>query len=520
MFNFQKKNHNPPVVIGENNQQNLSNELRTTAPETKKSPVGEQAQIEKSDQKNEKEQVSILKIVERVEIVARVESKQRQSTTSLENAENNIAQNVPELTVDAKILTLAPRPSTLSETGLSASLLLDLLVKHLHIGGVYTLRELAKKLALSGGIVTDLIGQAKILAWVENRQSTRDGQMCFALSYLGFSQAEKAFLKNAYLGPAPIPLAQYIKVVKIQSRRSAPLTKVELETAFNGLIFPEQLIEKIGPALNSTKPILIYGKAGTGKSYFCRHLNLLFGEQVLIPYALEVNNEIMQIFDPKVHQCTYLSSNKSLLKMDSSFDQRWLLCKRPLISTGGELTLSMLEVRFDHNLKIYQAPLQLKANNGLLLLDDLGRQKVSPKALFNRWIVPLEERRDFLSLQSGQHFEVPFELLLVFSTNLSPKDLIEETFLRRVGYKIPFIGLDKPQFKIIWDQACILNSVSCEQAVFDYLVDELLRLHKKDFLPCYPRDLIAIIYDQILFKQLPAAINKKLLDFAWQSYFV
>ncbi|MFT4835507.1 MAG: hypothetical protein ACI9IJ_000416 [Psychromonas sp.] len=425
-----------------------------------------------------------------------------------------------ELAFDSRLLQLAPRPSTIIETGLSDSLLLDLLVKHLHSGSVYSLRELSEKLALSGGIVGDLIEQAKALFWIENRQSSSEGQMRFSLSHIGQSQAEKAFLKNGYLGPAPLPLAQYIKVARSQSSRSTPLTKAELDEAFSGLMFPKQLIEKMGPALNSTKPILIYGKPGTGKSYFCRHLNLLFGEQVLIPYAIEVNNEIMQLFDPAVHHTTYQSNNKDLLKMGSSFDQRWLLCKRPLIITGGELTLEMLEVRFDPNSKMYQAPLQLKANNGILLLDDLGRQKVTPKAIFNRWIVPLEERRDFLSLQSGLHFEVPFEMLLLFSTNLAPTELIDEAFLRRLGYKIAFSGLNAQQFKIIWDKECALNSLSCDQQLFDYLLTDLLIFYEKDFLPCYPRDLIAIIRDQIVFKKLGLEIDKELLDFAWQSYFV
>ena len=422
--------------------------------------------------------------------------------------------------LDTKLLALAPRPSTLSETGLSASLLLDLLVKHLQVGGVYTLRELAEKLALSGGIVQELLEQAKGLSWVENRQSSAHGQMRYALSNLGDLQAAKAFLKNGYLGSAPLPLAQYLSVAKLQSNRAAPLTKSELDKAFNELTFPDELLEKIGPALNSTKPILIYGSPGTGKSYFCRHLNLVFGDQVLIPYALEVNNEIIQIFDPEIHQTTYQSADSDLLTLASSFDQRWLLCKRPLIVTGGELTLDMLEVRFDPNSKTYQAPLQLKANNGILLLDDLGRQKVSPKALFNRWIVPLEERRDFLSLQSGQHFEVPFELLLLFSTNLSPKALIDDAFLRRLGYKIHFAGLNKEQFKAIWDLECDANGVICGPEQFEYLVEQLLLANEKEFLPCYPRDLLAIIHDQIAFKHLKPEINRALLDFAWQSYFV
>ena len=435
-------------------------------------------------------------------------------------AEKSAVEKVVEIAFDAKLLNLAPRPSTLKETGLSANLVLELLVKHLQVGGVYTLRELADKLTLSGGIVQELLEQAKDLAWVENRQSSADGQMRYALSNLGDLQAEKAFLKNGYLGCAPVPLGQYLQVARIQSNRSAPLSKTELDKAFNELTFPAELLEKIGPALNSTKPILIYGNPGTGKSYFCRHLNLVFGDQVLIPYALEVNNEIIQIFDPEIHQTTYHSDSSDLLKLTNSFDQRWQLCRRPLIVTGGELTLDMLEVRFDHNSRTYQAPLQLKANNGILLLDDLGRQKVTPKALFNRWIVPLEERRDFLSLQSGQHFEVPFELLLLFSTNLSPKELIDDAFLRRLGYKIPFTGLDKAQFKAIWDQECAANQLNCADMQFEYLVEQLLLANKKEFLPCYPRDLLAIIHDQVAFKNLKPEIDQALLDFAWQSYFV
>lgn len=424
------------------------------------------------------------------------------------------------VSTNTKLVQLAPIPANIKETGLSASLLLNLMVKHLQIAGVYTLRELAEKLALTGSIVQTLIDQAKTLAWVENRQSNSDGQMRYCLSHLGNLQADKAFLKNGYLGCAPLPLYEYKRVAKIQSSRSAPLSKPELDAAFENLTFPEALIEKIGPALNSKKPILIYGQAGTGKSYFCRHLNLVFGDQVLIPYAIEVNNEIIQIFDPEVHHQHVEKRNIAPLKLNSSFDKRWLLCQRPLIITGGELTLDMLEVSFDSNAKMYKAPIQLKANNGILLLDDLGRQKVSPKALFNRWIVPLEERRDFLSLQSGVHFEVPFELLMLFSTNLSPNELIDEAFLRRLGYKIPFVGLDKQQFKDIWYQECQSQGLHCESEIFESLVNNLLILHNKDFLPCYPRDIISIICDQIVFKNLPNNINKQLLNFAWQSYFV
>lgn len=485
MFNFKKQTKKAPANIIANGS--VLNEL----------------EINHSDE-SEKSQV--------LQLLSQASAEKQLSTANLivETANEN----------NTKLVLLAPTPATIKETGLSTSLLLDLVVKHLQIAGVYTLRELAEKLALTGCIVQTLIDQAKTLAWVENRQSNNDGQMRYCLSYLGNMQADKAFMKNGYLGCAPLPLAEYIRVANIQSSRAAPLSKPELDAAFDNLTFPEELIEKIGPALNSTKPILIYGKAGTGKSYFCRHLNLVFGDQVLIPYAIEVNNEIIQIFDPEVHHTSVQTDNIDLLKVNKRFDQRWLLCQRPVIITGGELTLDMLEVSFDNNAKMYKAPIQLKANNGILLLDDLGRQKVSPSALFNRWIVPLEERRDFLSLQSGAHFEVPFELLMLFSTNLSPNELIDEAFLRRLGYKIPFFGLNKKQFKEIWYQTCQSLGLHCSSENFEYLINNLLIAHCKDFLPCYPRDLISIIDDQIVFKKSPENITKELLNFAWQSYFV
>ena len=298
-------------------------------------------------------------------------------------------------------------------------------------------------MALSGGIIQILLDQAKTLNWLENRQSTRSGQMRYALSVLGISEAEKAFKQAGYLGIAPVPLKQYCDVCLQQTSRNTVVVKELLQQRFSELMFSEELIATIGPALNSSKPILIYGAPGVGKSYLCRHLNLLFGDDVLIPSAIEINNIIIQVYDPQLHVLSTSeqqqhSGDASLVSLTQGYDPRWHLCQRPLMVTGGELTAEMLEVNFDATNITYKAPLQLKANNGILLLDDLGRQKISPVELFNRWIIPLEERRDFLSLPSGLHFEIPFELILLFSTNLAPQELVDDAFLRRLGYKIKF----------------------------------------------------------------------------------
>lgn len=416
---------------------------------------------------------------------------------------------------------IAPCPLEIEDTGLSEHLLLGLMLKYLQQLGVMTLRDLASAMCLSGSIIQQLIDIAKAKSWIENYASNANQQMRFSLSSIGALEADKALLKNGYIGPAPVPLSQYTETCLKQTSREQIVTLDELHQIFKNLAFSEELLSKVGPSLNSNKPILIYGEAGAGKSYFCRHLNLVFGGDILVPHAIEVNNEIIQVFDPEIHhQSSNNGKQENVLKLATSFDQRWIVCARPVVVSGGELTASLLEVQFDPNTKIYRAPLQLKANNGIFLMDDLGRQQISPKALFNRWIIPLEERRDFLTLQSGLHFEIPFELLLLFSTNLSPTELVDDAFLRRLGYKIKFEALSKDIYQKIWDQECADNGLDCTSDVFEYLTQELHQQHGRKFLPCYPRDLICIVVDQIKFNKLKQELTKELLNFAWHSYFV
>jgi len=290
-------------------------------------------------------------------------------------------------------------------------------------------------------------------------------------------------------------------------------------------MFSDDLIATIGPALNSSKPILIYGAPGVGKSYLCRHLNLLFGDDVLIPSAIEINNIIIQVYDPQLHVLSTIEQQQvqadaKLVNLAHGYDPRWHLCQRPLLVTGGELTAEMLEVNFDATNLTYKAPLQLKANNGILLLDDLGRQKITPIALFNRWIIPLEERRDFLSLPNGLHFEIPFELILLFSTNLAPQDLVDDAFLRRLGYKIKFEALTVELYQELWFKTCDDYQLHCHPDMFTYLVEQRHYVDQKDFLPCLPRDLLSIVSDQVKFNQLAPVVTQSLISFAWQHYFV
>lgn len=428
--------------------------------------------------------------------------------------------NVSEASNELKYEQIAPKPKTIEETGLSESLLLELTTKHLFSGGVLTKEQLVKRLCVSGGIVQELLGEAKKLSWVENRQSTLDGQMRYALSAAGEIHAKQAFSKNGYAGPAPIPLSQYSTICLKQTSRNKSITLDMLQEGLKSLILPKDLIHKIGPALNSNKPVLIYGPPGTGKSYLCRHLNLILGDLVLIPYAISINNEVIQVFDPELHHRVEALSQSPSLKLQDGYDPRWIRCKRPLRITGGELSAQMLEVQFDHHSRTYMAPLQLKANNGILLLDDLGRQKISAKQLFNRWIIPMEERRDYLALQTGEHFEIPFELVLLFSTNLEPKELVDEAFLRRLGYKIHFDALSEDLYRKVWFQVCDELKVKCDEQTFMHVIQDYHRHCNKPLMPCYPRDILSIVADQIKFLQLSPFVTPELIKTAWSTYFV
>jgi hypothetical protein len=415
---------------------------------------------------------------------------------------------------------LAPKPTSIEDTGLPESLLLDLVIKHTFTAGVLTKEQLVAKMGVTGGILQQLLDTAKKLGWVENRQTTNDGQMRYALSHTGEIHAKLVFSRSGYLGLAPVPLKQYAPICRQQSSRANPITYEKLEQGLKDLVLPHDLLFKIGPAMNSSRPVLIYGPPGTGKSYLCRHLNLALGDDVLIPYALAIGSEIIQVFDPELHHSVEVNSDINPLDLIKGHDPRWIRCHRPLRVTGGELSAEMLEVQFDSHSRTYMAPLQLKANNGILLLDDLGRQRISAKQLFNRWIIPMEERRDFLSLQSGEHFEIPFELILLFSTNLNPKELVDEAFLRRLGYKIHFDALDEVLYRKIWFQVCEDLALSCSEDVFQYLLSEYHQRYEKPLIPCYPRDLLGIMSDQISFRKSAPVVTQSLIDSAWSIYFV
>ncbi|QSP94971.1 AAA family ATPase [Marinobacter salinisoli] len=411
-----------------------------------------------------------------------------------------------------------PTPHSVFETGLPGPLLRGLLLKHLLKREVASIKLLAELMGLSGNVIAELVAEAKANSLVENRNSEQ-GQMRVALSAAGRQQARQALELSGYVGKAPVPLEEYRRICIQQSSRRQAVGRQRLLEVFDTTVVQPDLIDQIGPAINSRRAVLIYGAAGTGKSFICRQLNRLFGDEVMIPHAVEMGGEIVQIFDPQIHQ-----------RIDSTFrdddlfaqvsDPRWYRCHRPLVVVGGELELSMLDISHDPKARLHKAPIGLLANNGVLLIDDLGRQKISAKEVFNRWIVPLEEARDFLSLPSGAHFEVPFEQNLLFSTNLSPQDIFDPAFLRRLGYKIEFKAIDDEAFVAIWQQQCRVMGLNDKHHLGRWLVQQCYPTNQLDMLPSHPRDLLSIVSDQIRFNGLSSIIEPELLERAWNIYFV
>jgi len=418
------------------------------------------------------------------------------------------------------LLELTKQPRTIDESGLQIELLLDLTLKHFYDGGVMDLQQLVGKMALSGNVMEDILTtlrkdfRIEVLASLENRPGLR-----YQLTELGRADAKNAYLRSGYFGRAPITIDHYTQVVEAQSVFNCSITREQLKEAFSDVIINEHLYDQLGPALHSGRAIMIYGPAGTGKTFICKHLARCLGNSIYVPYAISVGMEIIRFFDPLIHIPVNKFSEKVSYQFDARTDQRLIECERPVAISGGELTMDRLDMRYDQVTRLNHAPIQLKANNGIYIIDDMGRQRMPPLELLNRWIVPMEEHIDYLTLGSGQHFPVPFDAVLVFSTNLQPLELADEAFLRRLGYKIQFTAILKEQFAQIWENVCRDRSVTVEEGVLD-CVFELYEQTKRLFFPCQPGDLIGLALDMAAFKNNKGNLTKENIMLAWNTYFI
>jgi hypothetical protein len=419
---------------------------------------------------------------------------------------------------------LVLRPKTLGETGLPVNMLLELLAKHFYRGGVMDLKQLMDRTALAGPIVESLIQMLRKEAQLEALgPSETSAGIRYALTDRGRLFALDAQSRSGYVGPAPVALDDYVSVVKAQTVHARKISKRRMRAAFRDVVVRDSVLDQLGPALHSSRAILIYGAAGTGKTFICGKLARVVGGGILVPHAIAVGSSIVQIYDPVAHEAADPAAEAAApdlsLSLSANTDPRFVYCNRPVVVSGGELTLEMLEIQYDPVSKSSQAPAQLKATNGLYIIDDLGRQRVKPADLLNRWIVPMEERVDYLTLETGQRFEVPSDVILVFSTNMDPRSLSDDAFLRRLGYKIEFPVLAAEEYGAIWQQVCESRLIPFDPELLQFVFG----LYKRDdrpLLPCQPRDLIGIALDQSIYEEGVKAIDRGRLGFAWASYFV
>jgi len=416
---------------------------------------------------------------------------------------------------------LPSMPQRVEDTGLDFSFLVELLAKILYIRGQLRLPDLAAHAQLSIGALEPLLTFMRGERLCEMvRHGETDGTMAYTLSDLGRARAQDFLQRSQYAGPAPVSLNAYVKQVEQQSVMDMGVTRETLQRAFAGIVVKQDLLNQLGAAMNSGRPIMIYGPAGSGKTYLSERLVGLLSGNVAIPYAIEVGNEVIQVFDPVVHEPVPIEeSRRSLLDRGRNHDPRWLLCRRPVVMTGAELTLAMVDLQFDQKARFYQAPPQIKANNGLFIVDDLGRQLVSPQDLMNRWIVPLDRHVDYFALHTGKKFQVSFDVIVVFSSNLQPSKLADEAFLRRLGYKI-FVGpLPEADYRRIFMQVCEQNAIPYGEDGYRYLLDELHAKSDKPLLACLPRDILCQLRDFARFNGLEPRLSEDLLDWAWHNYF-
>ena len=397
---------------------------------------------------------------------------------------------------------------TLEDTGLSYGLVLDLVLKHAFFEGTVTLKRLAERTKLNAPIIHSMYRHLQKEQLCDTR-SMVENDYEISLTTRGRAMADVALRKSQYAGPAPVTLTDYSRAVSTQAIR-LNLTADILRSALGDLVLPENVIRELGAGLVSGGTTILYGSTGTGKTSIAERLHRVFHDLVYIPYAVEVAGHILTVYDPLIHRA----------EKDEPIDPRWVLCRRPMVKVGGEMGPEMLDVRVDEVTRICIGPIQMKANNGILLIDDFGRQRITPRELLNRWIVPLDRRMDVLSLWSGVSFEIPFELLVVFATNLSLSDLAEDAFLRRLKNKIKIDPLREDLFRELLRRVCRDKELPCTPEIEAYLSKECLKHSPEGLRGCYPADLLAIICGLAAFEQRQPTLEKGDVDHALNVYFV
>lgn len=415
--------------------------------------------------------------------------------------------------------SLPPAPRTIADTGLRESFLVELVIKLLFLRGNQTGRQICDTLGLPYiGVVENVLRVIKddMFATVRRGESINELDWEFTITDKGVATARDLVIRNGYAGTAPVPLASYVERASEQQPEWHRLNVQSMRAAFEGLVVSESMLMKLGPAFNSGRSLFLYGHAGNGKTLMSERMGASLRGAILIPHAIEAGGHVIQLFDPTHHEV--LSPPEDRLNL--SLDRRWVVIRRPFLIVGGELVMQDLEMAWTIQGNHYIAPLQLKANGGVFMIDDFGRQQMPARQLLNRWIVPLEKRYDYHLLSGGVQVQVPFNLLIIFSTNLEPKDLVEEAFLRRIRYKIEVGDPTEEQFRQIFRDYCDTFGPPFKPEMLDYLIEKHYRQAGRGFRATHPRDLLSQLADIARFNELPIELTPELLDAAVETYFV
>ncbi len=402
---------------------------------------------------------------------------------------------------------------SMEEIGVRKNLLEDLALKIVYQIGEISLHELSRHMALHLLLVEELF------------QRLRKEQLCqvtgiekgvhrITTTSAGKTRALELLAHNQYSGPAPVSLEDYVKRINAQTVRNIQITPQDLPRAFEDLVLTSTMLNQIGTAVLSGRAVFLYGATGTGKTTIAVTLTRIFEQdRIWIPYAVEVDGQIITVYDSVLHQ---------KVKQPTSTDQdgRWVLCRRPCVMVGGELTIEMLDLQFNTSTKFYTAPVQMKANNGLFIVDDFGRQRVSPEEMLNRWVVPLDRRIDFLTLAGGKKIEIPFDLFVVFATNLDPSTMMDEAFLRRIQTKIKVEFVTPEQFREIFRRVCVEYDLAYNAPVVDTLIQMITQDYKEPLRACHPRDVVQQIIWAAKYLQKPPVLDYDTVTQACRNYFL
>jgi hypothetical protein len=418
-----------------------------------------------------------------------------------------------------------PAPKRLEEMRLPLVMMRDIVLKTMFRKNVDMVTDLARAICLPVPVTQELVDLARTQKLVEatgTLHANAGGEMGYQLTDAGKARALDALSQSEYYGAMPVPLSVYAEQVERQSIRNIQITRDQLTRAMGHLILPDDLLDQLGPAVSAGRSVLMYGPPGNGKSSISNGIRDAMGDKIYIPRAIEYAGQVITVYDPIVHTAAEESEDdpSSLRRTSNRFDTRYVYCERPTVITGGELTLNMLDLVYNPTARTYQAPLQLKSTGGIFIVDDLGRQTEPPQALVNRWIVPLEENRDILALQSGEKFEVPFDTLVIFSTNFHPNEIFDRAALRRIFFKIKVDGPDQENFLKIFAMVAKKKGVPLDQDALVHLLKNKYPAIDNEYANYQPVFLIDQMRAICEFEGIPYQMSPELIDRAWSNMFV